>query len=180
MAHFRRSFYDGSQGLNDAAGNPNESDVSELVNQGVGLISYTGHGSSTSLGSSGFSNSQIDQLQNDGMLPFIWSVACVNGEFDNGTCFGESWLRANRNGQGTGAVAAFMSTINQSWNPPMAAQDEMVDLLTENIQTSDTRTFGGLSLNGCLKMNDEYGTAGDEMTATWHIFGDPSMMVHKV
>jgi len=169
--------YDGSQGLNDAAGNPNESDVSELVNQGVGLISYTGHGSSTSLGSSGFSNSQIDQLQNDGMLPFIWSVACVNGEFDNGTCFGESWLRANRNGQGTGAVAAFMSTINQSWNPPMAAQDEMVDLLTENIQTSDTRTFGGLSLNGCLKMNDEYGTAGDEMTATWHIFGDPSMMV---
>ena len=125
----------------------------------------------------GFSNNQIDQLQNDGMLPFIWSVACVNGEFDNGTCFGESWLRANRNGQGTGAVAAFMSTINQSWNPPMAAQDEMVDLLTENIQTSDTRTFGGLSLNGCLKMNDEYGTAGDEMTATWHIFGDPSMMV---
>lgn len=169
--------YDGSQGLNDAPGNPNESDVSELVNQGVGLISYTGHGSSTSLGSSGFSNNQIDQLQNDGMLPFIWSVACVNGEFDNGTCFGESWLRANRNGQGTGAVAAFMSTINQSWNPPMAAQDEMVDLLTENIQTSETRTFGGLSLNGCLKMNDEYGTAGDEMTATWHIFGDPSMMV---
>jgi hypothetical protein len=169
--------YDGSQGLNDAPGNPNESDVSELVNQGVGLISYTGHGSSTSLGSSGFSNNQIDQLQNDGMLPFIWSVACVNGEFDNGTCFGESWLRANRNGQGTGAVAAFMSSINQSWNPPMAAQDEMVDLLTENIQTSDTRTFGGLSLNGCLKMNDEYGTAGDEMTATWHIFGDPSMMV---
>ena len=169
--------YDGSQGLNDAPGNPNASDVSEILNQGVGLITYTGHGSSTSLGSSGFSNSQIDQLQNDGMLPFIWSVACVNGEFDNGTCFGESWLRANRNGQGTGAVAAFMSSINQSWNPPMAAQDEMVDMLTENIQTSDTRTFGGLSLNGCLKMNDEYGTAGDEMTATWHIFGDPSMMV---
>ena len=169
--------YDGTQGENDAPGNPNESDVSELVNQGVGLITYTGHGSSTSLGSSGFSNSQIDQLQNDGMLPFIWSVACVNGEFDNGTCFGESWLRASRNGQGTGAVAAFMSTINQSWNPPMAAQDEMVDLLTENIQTTNTRTFGGLSLNGCLKMNDEYGTAGDEMTATWHIFGDPSMMV---
>ena len=169
--------YDGTQGENDAPGNPNESDVSELVNQGVGLITYTGHGSSTSLGSSGFSNSQIDQLQNNGMLPFIWSVACVNGEFDNGTCFGESWLRANRNGQGTGAVAAFMSSINQSWDPPMAAQDEMVDLLTQNIQTTNTRTFGGLSLNGCLKMNDEYGTAGDEMTATWHIFGDPSMMV---
>ncbi len=169
--------YDGSQGELDPAGNPSASNVSALLNQGIGLINYTGHGSATSFGTSGFSNTQINQLQNDGKLPFVWSVGCVNGEFDNGTCFGETWLRASRNGQPTGAVAAFMSSINQSWDPPMAAQDEMVDLLTENIQTSDTRTFGGLSLNGCLKMNDEYGTAGDEMTATWHIFGDPSMMV---
>jgi hypothetical protein len=169
--------YDGSQGELDPAGNPSASNVSALLNQGIGLINYTGHGSSTSFGTSGFSNTQINQLQNDGKLPFVWSVGCVNGEFDNGTCFGEAWLRATRNGQPTGAVAAFMSSINQSWDPPMAAQDEMVDLLTENIQTSDTRTFGGLSLNGCLKMNDEYGTAGDEMTGTWHIFGDPSMMV---
>ena len=70
-----------------------------------------------------------------------------------------------------------MSSINQSWNPPMAAQDEMVDILTENILGVTTRTFGGISISGCLKMNDEYGTAGDEMTNTWHIFGDPTMMV---
>ncbi|HOY47860.1 MAG TPA: C25 family cysteine peptidase [Flavobacteriales bacterium] len=169
--------YDGSQGELDPDGNPSPSDVSTILNQGVGLINYTGHGSAVSFGTSGFSNSEINQLQNNGLLPFIWSVGCVNGEFDNGTCFGEAWLRATRNGQLTGVVATFMSSINQSWDPPMAAQDEMVDLLTGNVLTTTTRTFGGLSLNGCLKMNDEYGDAGDEMTATWHVFGDPSLMV---
>ena len=169
--------YDGSQGELDPAGNPTPANVSSVINQGIGLLNYTGHGSATSFGTSGFSNTQINQLQNDGMLPFIWSVGCVNGEFDNGTCFGEAWMRATRNGQLTGAVATYMSSINQSWDPPMAAQDEMVDLLTEEVQTSTTRTFGGLCLNGSMKMNDDYGTAGDEMTATWHIFGDPSMMV---
>ena len=169
--------FDGDQGELDPPGNPNASNVVDILNQGIGLIIYTGHGSAVSFGTSGFSNVEINQLQNDGMLPFIWSVGCVNGEFDNGTCFGETWMRATRNGQPTGAVAAFMSSINQSWDPPMSAQDEMVDLLTGLVQTTNTRTFGGLSLNGCLKMNDEYGSAGDEMTSTWHIFGDPSMMV---
>ena len=28
-----------------------------------------------------------------------------------------------------------------------------------------------------MHMNDQYGTAGDEMTDTWTIFGDPSLMV---
>ncbi len=169
--------YDGSEGELDQAGNPSAANVTSTLNQGVGLLNYTGHGSATSFGTSGFSNTQINQLQNNGMLPFVWSVGCVNGEFDNGTCFGESWLRATSNGQLTGAVATYMSSINQSWDPPMSAQDEMVDLLTGLVQTTNTRTFGGLCLNGCLQMNDEYGTAGDEMTATWHIFGDPSMMV---
>ena len=41
-------------------------------------------------------------------------------------CFAEKWLRAtNSEGEPTGAIAALMSTINQSWNPPMLGQDEM-------------------------------------------------------
>jgi len=170
-------FYDGSQGDEDEDGDPTANTVFPALNTGVGVISYCGHGSSGSWGSSGFNNSDVNQLANTDKLPFIWSVACVNGEFDNGTCFGEAWLRANNNGSLTGAVGAFMSSINQSWDPPMAAQDEMVDILSESISGVNSRTFGGISISGCLKMNDEYGAAGDEMTDTWHIFGDPTMMV---
>ncbi len=169
--------YEGDQGGNDAPEWPEPADLKSVLEQGVGLVLYTGHGSSSSFGTSGFSNSDIAELQNPGILPVIWSVACVNGEFDNGTCFAEAWMRATYNGQPTGAASVLMSSINQSWNPPMAAQDEMVDILSGLVPDASSRRFGAISLNGCMKMNDEYGAAGDEMTDTWHIFGDPSLLL---
>ncbi len=170
-------YFDGSQGGLDAAGDPSPSQVATGINAGAGCIVYTGHGSQTSWGSSGFSNSNVNQLTNTGKLPFIFSVACVNGDFTNGTCFAEAWMRAQNNGQLRGAVATLMSTINQSWNPPMEGQDEMIAILTESYANNIKRTFGGISMNGCMKMNDTYGSGGTEMTDTWNLFGDPSLMV---
>jgi len=95
----------------------------------------------------------------------------------NSTCFAETWLRATHNDEPSGAIATLMSTINQSWNPPMCGQDEMVDILTESYTNNIKRTFGGLSMNGCMQMNDEYGSGGANMTDTWTCFGDPSLMV---
>ena len=169
--------YDGSQGGEDATGNPTSAMVSTEINTGIGIISYTGHGSNTSWGTSGFSSTGVNNLTNNGMLPFVLSVACVNGNFVGLTCFAEAWLRATHNGEPSGAVATVMSTINQSWNPPMCGQDEMVDVLTEIYPGNVKRSFGGICMNGCMQMNDEYGSAGYAMTDTWTIFGDPSLMV---
>ena len=169
--------FDGSQGGLDEPGNPTPTMVGQAINDGTSIINYTGHGSSTSWGSSGFSNGNINNLTNTDMLPFIWSVACVNGDFVGNTCFAEAWLRAEDNGEPTGAVATLMSTINQSWNPPMHGQDAMVDILVESFSDNIKRTFGGLSMNGCMEMNDEYGSQGADMTDTWTLFGDPSLMV---
>lgn len=170
--------FDGSQGGNDDPGNPSPSDVAADVNPGAGVILYTGHGSTTSWGSSGFSNTDVNNLTNTGMLPFIWSVACVNGNFVGTTCFAEAWLRAtDANGDPTGSIGMFASTINQSWNPPMEGQDEMVDILVESYTDNIKRTYGGISINGCFKMNDTYSSGGEDMTDTWTIFGDPSLMV---
>ena len=94
------------------------------MNAGRGMINYCGHGSDTSWGSTGFNNSNVNALVNDNMLPVICSVACVNGNFPNQTCFAEAWLRATNNGEPTGAVATYMSTVNQSWDPPMEGEDE--------------------------------------------------------
>jgi hypothetical protein len=173
----KAEFYDGSQGGLDQPGNPTAEQVNQFLNSGAGIVNYSGHGSSTSFSSSGFSNQDVYNLDNFGKLPIIWSVACVNGEFNNGTCFAEAWLRATKDGQAIGGVGAFMSSINQSWDPPMSAQDEMVDLLTGLSSHSTSRTFGGISMNGCLKMNDDYGQEGEIMTGSWHLFGDPSLVV---
>jgi hypothetical protein len=102
----------------------------------------------------------------------------VNGDFNFGTCLAEAFMRSTDSANApTGAVATFMSTINQSWDPPMDAQDEMVDLLIESYPANMKHTFGGISVNGCMHMNDQYGSGGDEMTDTWTIFGDPSLML---
>lgn len=170
--------FDGSQGGNDAPGNPTPALVATEVNNGTSLMLYTGHGSKTAWSSSNFSNTNVNQLQNAGKLPFIWSVACVNGEFMTGSpCFAEAWLRASQNGQPTGAVAFLGSTINQSWNSPMEGQDEMTDILAESYPDNIKRTFAGISMNGCMKMIDSYGSDGKNMADTWTVFGDPTIMV---
>ena len=76
---YNYEFFDGSQGGNDAGGNPSPADVAIAVNSGTTIINYTGHGSNTAWSSSGFSNNNVNNLTNVGKWPFIFSVACVNG-----------------------------------------------------------------------------------------------------
>jgi hypothetical protein len=170
-------FYGGSQGGNDSAGEPTTTMISDALNSGRTIINYCGHGSPTSWGTSGFSNSNVNALTNDNKLPFITSVACNNGEFDDTTCFGEAWLRATHNGQPTGAIGAYMSSISQSWNPPMEAQDEFNNILVGMYSDNNRTSFGALCFEGSMSMIDDYGADGIEMADTWIIFGDPSVQV---
>lgn len=148
------------------------------INSGTSVINYTGHGSQNSWGNGAtLSNNDVNNLTNTSKLPFIWSVACVNGEFHTGTCFAETWLRATHNGEPSGAIGFLGSTVNQSWSPPMEGQDEMNDILVESYGNNIKRTYGGLSANGCMKMNDSYGSSGEYETDYWTLFGDPSVVV---
>jgi hypothetical protein len=152
--------------------------IAASLNEGRSITNYCGHGSPTSWGNGGgFSNSNVDALVNDNMLPFITSVACNNGEFDGYTCFAEAWMRATNNGEPTGSIANFMSSKSQSWNPPMDAQDEIIDLFIETYPDLHITSFGAAAFNGCMHMNDEYGGSGDAETDAWHVFGDPSVQI---
>lgn len=173
--------YEGDQGGDDQPGTPSVNLISGNINNGRSIINFTGHGSETSWGwfdpgwVDVFSSTDVDALTNDNKLPFIFSVACVVGNFTSYTCFAESWLRATNSGtdQPTGAIGFYGSTINQSWAPPMQAQDAFNLLLT----TEANSTFGALCYNASISMIDEYGVAGVNMFNTWHIFGDPSIVV---
>ncbi len=147
--------------------------ITNAFNEGRGIANYIGHGSETRWVTSGFSNTHVNALQNMGKLPFIHSVACVNGNFTATTCFAEAWLRATHQGSPTGAIGTYMATINQSWQPPMYAQDETIDLLTSDA----FRTMGGLWFNGSCYMIDLLGSSGIKHYNTWIIFGDPSLRI---
>jgi hypothetical protein len=174
--------YNVHNAIYDPAANPTM--VTAALQTGTSVINYTGHGSTTSWGSSGYSNSHIAGLTNGTKLPFIFSVACVNGSYHNSYCFAEAWM----NQQGGGAIGTVMSTINQPWDPPMRGQDYFNDLLTggynynlhpgqNGISTTEGRhSFGSIVFNGLVLMITE--SPGDLETArTWILFGDPSMQV---
>ncbi len=176
-AHFNE-LYDGTHTQNDASGNPSDIDLANLLETGLSFINYTGHGSESEIVTTGYNNLNVDMLNNTDKYPFFVSVGCVNGNFTDQTCFAEHWMRATADdGSAAGAINAFMSTINQSWDPPMSAQDEIVNILTEQYAGFSPKIFGCLANNGLMKMNDDYGPDGDEITATWVNFGDPTTMV---
>jgi len=153
--------------------------VSNAVNAGRSYINYTGHGDTDHWVSPLYYNSHVAQLNNSNMLPFIISVACNNGRFHVAQeCFAEAWMRASNNSTGasTGAVATFMCSILQAWDPPMRTQDKVVDLLT----AGEKNSIGGLVYNGQSGMLDVYNNSnGREVMMTWILFGDPSLMIRS-
>jgi hypothetical protein len=168
-----------TQQYSGVAGGTSVSAISADFNAGKSICNYCNHGSQTGWAVAGYSNSDVNALVNDDKWPFIWSVACNNGEF-NGTCFGEAWLRATNNSTGrpTGAVGGMFSWISQPWVPPMTGQDEMVNILTEwKHNDKYCHTFGGASLNGSMYILDMHPSDNGETHNTWILFGDPSLMV---
>lgn len=157
--------------------------VKNYIEAGASIINYCGHGSMTSWGSTGFSNSNIATLTNGDKLPFIFSVACVNGAFHSGECFAEAWLK-KENG---GAIMTLMATINQSWDPPMRGEDYFNDVLTggynyttgagNGINTDEGRTIiGSIVVNGLVLMYTESSASDDlETIQTWTTFGDAAL-----
>lgn len=165
--------YEGVSGIP----NTNAATISNKLNQGIGIINFCNHGYKEGWSVANYNITHVNALTNVNKLPFIWSVACVNGDFIAGElCFAEAWLRATDNGQPTGAIGTMMSTINQPWQPPMTGQDEMVTILVEK-RDHIKRTFGGLSINGSMKMIDLHGSSGKQTHDTWVLFGDPTLMV---
>ncbi len=160
--------------------NTNAGIISGDINNGVGAINFCNHGSEGGWSVANYNVSHVNQLTNSNKLPFIWSVACVNGAFVNTFCFAESWMRATHNGEPTGAIGTMMSTINQPWQPPMTGQDEMITLLTEQSTAGHQtlqRTYGGLSSNGSMAMIPAHGSSGIETHETWVLFGDPTLKI---
>jgi len=169
--------YDSYEGVYDGAGSVEQG--VNIINNGVGVINYTGHA-----GPNGWGNgaplgvNDVNNLTNNNKYPFIFTVGCNPGEFNNYTeCFCESWLWATNEDGPAGAIGHIGSTISQSWEPPMHGQYAMNVILTEAYEENITRSYGGITTNGCMHMNDAQGASGINETNHWTLFGDPSLII---
>jgi len=170
--------------------NTNATQMSQRFNTGASIANYCNHGSQTSWSVANYSNSHVNALQNAGKLPFIFSVACNNGELTYSTpCFAEAWMRATQNNQPTGAVATYMAYVSLSWQPGMTAQDEFVNICMDLPspyssygQPGTLRSFAGACLNSTQKSLMVHPNVTSLANAladfnSWIVFGDPALMM---
>ena len=80
--------------------------IKRAIDQGVSLVSYRGW----AYGWRGwqppeFTVDDIPRLANGWMLPAVFSFVCLNGDYTEPECFGESWIRAGSASEPKGAVA---------------------------------------------------------------------------
>ncbi len=156
--------------------------ISNHINSGVGIINYCNHGSQTAWQSHNYTNTHVNALTNNNKLPFIFSVACLVGQYDysSGDCFAETWMHATNSNTPTGAIGGAFSYISQPWIPPMWAQDEFVDILVESYSNNIKRTLGGAMVNGMMAIFDNYSTTTAMAVGTyqaWVVYGDPTLMM---
>ena len=156
--------------------------ISNHINSGVGIINYCNHGEQTGWQSHYYMNSNVNALTNNNKLPFIFSVACLVGQYDysSSDCFAETWMHATNGSYPTGAIGGAFSYISQPWIPPMWAQDEFVDILCELKNNNIKRTLGGAMVNGMMAIFDNYSTSTAMAVGTyqaWITYGDPTLML---
>ncbi len=170
-------FYQNYQGGGDEWGDPTPDMISAAINEGVGLLNYTGHGATQIMSTGNYANVHVNQLTNTGKNPFVVSVACNNGTFVGATSLCEAFLSASQGDNPTGAIAACGSSILMAWAEPMQTQDEMANLITKSNPSYTLNTLGGLFFNGQLSMLEAYGNSPTaiEVMQTWIMFGDPSV-----
>lgn len=171
-------YFDSSQGGLDAPGDPSTQDLKDGLNDGKGMVFYTGHGAFTSFTTGNFYNMNAKQLTNYRQLPVVVSAACDNGMFMNGLeCLGEAFTFATKDQEPTGAVAFAGSSILMSWAPPMETQDEYSRLIQPH-SPQYKKTLGGAFYNAQLSMLEKYPTVyGQEVMQTWILLGDPSLQL---
>ena len=169
-------FYEGSQGGNDADNNPTAAMISTSMNDGIGLLNYTGHGALDIMSTGSYTNTDVNALTNQGKYPFVVSVACNNGTFVGATSLCEAFLRAGSSLNPTGAIASCGSSILMAWAEPMQTQDKMTELIIDANAVGAT-SLGELFYGGQLSMLENYANSGTaiEVMQTWVFFGDPSV-----
>ncbi|MFM9004754.1 MAG: C25 family cysteine peptidase, partial [Flavobacteriales bacterium] len=165
----------------DGSGSPSAASLTDVIESGCSLINYTGHGAHTLIVTGSYTNTQINQLQNNKRYPYFIVVGCCTGDYDDdddtGDTFGEAWIKSPSASNLTGGIGGAFSSVYQSWAPPMEAQDEMNKIIAETAGIETRHTIGSIHYHGCSSMSDAYGADGDEMTDTWILMADPSVQL---
>ncbi|MFB3910479.1 MAG: C25 family cysteine peptidase [Candidatus Eisenbacteria bacterium] len=75
-----------------------EAQIIQNINDGIGYINYTAHGSETSWSDPTMTQSDVNNLTNYDKFCFAVGNCCLTSSYDVPECFGETWLRVVNKG----------------------------------------------------------------------------------
>ncbi len=141
-------------------------------------VAYQGHGSQTSW-QSGLSTSDVNNLTNDEVFPFVWSFACLTGTFTNSSeCLGEAWIGAEGGGCMFTGASVSSSYYQKIFNAGMACGAAKMDDLTTIGQIYN---FAKMYCRDSTAILDDPGfnkvgsILYESGEAMYNLFGDPAL-----
>jgi hypothetical protein len=158
----------------------NASDIINAIDSGIFYIMHRDHGSPTYWGDPYFSYSNIQQLNNQSLLPVVFSINCDTGKFYADNCFATNFL-AKESG---GCVSIFAATESS----PTIDNDNLAYSICDNIAKSygttvndylgSSLTLGEILQHGMAYMMTQSSniTRAKYERKIYDCFGDPSMV----
>ena len=176
--------------LSSGAGQ-NENEIHQKVSEGAAFVNYTAHGSATSWHDPSFEISDINNLA-EGYFTFAVGNCCVTSTFQNGTCFGEAFLRA----ENKGAIGYIGASNNSYWDEDLwwgvgyyaiahPNDDGAAPAIGDTSEGAYDKVFNGVNTTGAGMM--VAGNLAVEQSNTsrnlyyweiYHLLGDPSLMIY--
>lgn len=147
-------------------------DVHDAINDGRGLVIYSGHGTSNGwTDGPPFDRTDVQDLLNENMYPFVCSHACDTNSYDKMECFGETWLReANK-----AAVAFWGSSAETFWEEDDVLEKGMFQAWLDD----GLYWIGGMTDMALLYLYENFSSGGYTMYyfEAYNVIGDPSVEI---
>ena len=147
--------------------------ITNALNDGRSLCVYSGHGSSGGWSCVPFNQNNVQNLQNQGMYPFVCSHACSTNPFNNAECFGETWLRV----ENKGAIAFWGASASTYWDEDDILEKSMFKAWWED----NLETIGGMTNKGLYYLYQHYSGGGMSKYyfEAYNVLGDSSVKIWR-
>jgi len=141
-------------------------DFMTAFNSGAGLVDYSGHGSTEDWDGDMLTSDAATGAANGAATPFVISMTCLNGYFQDVWTF--ALAKALLEAPGGGAVGVWASSGLTNSAPQATLNQTMLQTL-----------YGGGSITvGEAAMAAKKSTTDPDVQRTWILFADPSMRLH--
>lgn len=168
-----------------------DADITSAINSGAFYVLHRDHGATWGWGDPLYTLGNVNSLSNGNKLPIVFSMNCLTGKFNGGTCFAETFLR-KVNGGCVGIYAATESSMSgyndvltggmfdAIWPYP-GLRIVMPSQTSTGLTPTPTYRLGQILDQGFARMTEIYGANARHTRYTkelFHCFGDPSMQIY--